>query len=160
MAAIPSARNRLRRLLPALLAGGLVAALLGVPAAQAAPSGAAAQVPRLDWSDCGDGFQCATARVPLDYDHPGGTKVSLALIRHPATDPARRIGSLFLNPGGPGGSGVDFVRAAADVLFSDEVRARFDLVGFDPRGIIRSTPLRCFDSLEQAFAVLPPFAFR
>jgi pimeloyl-ACP methyl ester carboxylesterase len=163
MAAIPSARNRLRRIVPALLAGGLVAALLGVPVAEAAPAhstaSAGAHVPRLDWSDCGDGFQCASARVPLDYDHPGGAKISLALIRHPATDPARRIGSLFLNPGGPGGSGVDFVRAAADILFSDEVRARFDLVGFDPRGIIRSTPLQCFDSLDQAFAVLPPFAF-
>jgi pimeloyl-ACP methyl ester carboxylesterase len=161
MAAIPSARNRLRRLVPALLAGGLAAALLGVPAAQAAPpsAGAGAQVPRLHWSDCGDGFQCATALVPLDHDQPGGEKISLALVRHPATDPARRIGSLFLNPGGPGGSGVDFVRAAAGVLFSDEVRARFDLVGFDPRGIARSTPLQCFDDLDQAFAVLPPFAF-
>lgn len=161
MPAIPCARHRLRRVLPVLLAGGLVAALLGVPAAGAAsPSSAAsASVPHLSWSDCGEGFQCANARVPLDYDHPGGAQISLALISHPATDPARRIGSIFINPGGPGGSGVDFVRFAGDFLYSDEVRARFDLVGFDPRGIIRSTPLRCSDSLEQAFAVLPPFAF-
>jgi len=80
--------------------------------------------------------------VPLDYDHPRGATISLALIRLPAGDPARKIGSIFLNPGGPGGSGVDFVRAAGPILYSDEVRARFDLVGFDPRGIIGSTPLR------------------
>src|SRR5205814_8499295 len=125
------------------------------PSAVAAPT-------RIAWSPCHRDlgpFECGTLQVPLDYDRVGGGTISLAVVRLPATEPARRIGSLFLNPGGPGGSGVDFVRAAADVLFSDEVRARFDLVGFDPRGIIRSTPLRCFDSLEQAFAVLPPFAF-
>ena len=66
---------------------------------------------------------------------------------------------MFLNPGGPGGSGIDFVRGAGPFLFSDEVRARFDLVGFDPRGIRRSTPLRCFDSLDEAVGVLTPFAF-
>jgi pimeloyl-ACP methyl ester carboxylesterase len=162
MAAIPSARHRLRRVVPALLAAGLVAALLGAPAAgatTAAPANGGAPVPRLQWSDCGDGFQCATASVPLDYDHPNGAKISLALLRRPASDPARRIGSLFVNPGGPGGSGVDFVRALGDELFSAEVRARFDLVGFDPRGIIRSTPLRCFDSLDDALAVLAPMAF-
>ncbi|HEX6678662.1 MAG TPA: alpha/beta hydrolase [Actinomycetes bacterium] len=159
MAAILSARHRLRRTVPALLAAGLAAALLGVPAAAPAASAGGAPVPHLSWSDCGDGFQCATALVPLDYDDPGGQKISLALIRRPASDPAHRIGSLFLNPGGPGGSGVDFVRALGDVLFSDEVRARFDLVGFDPRGIIRSAPLRCFDSLDDALAVLAPMAF-
>jgi pimeloyl-ACP methyl ester carboxylesterase len=166
MAARSSARKRFRRVVPALLAGGLVAALLGVPAAgavapgpTAASAGGGAPVPQLRWSDCGDGFQCATARVPLDYDHPNGAKISLALLRRPASDPAHKIGSVFLNPGGPGGSGVDFVRALGDILFSDEVRARFDLVGFDPRGIIRSTPLRCFDSFEEALAVLPPMAF-
>jgi pimeloyl-ACP methyl ester carboxylesterase len=97
--------------------------------------------------------------VPLDYDHPRGPTIALSLIRLPASDPARRIGSIFLNPGGPGGSGVDFVRALAPVLYSDEVRARFDLVGFDPRGIMGSTPLRCFETFDQALSVLPPMAF-
>ena len=73
--------------------------------------------------------------------------------------PGRRIGSLFLNPGGPGGSGVGFVWAAGQFLYSDEVRARFDLVGFDPRGVARSTPLQCFDTTDDALAALAPFAF-
>ena len=77
----------------------------------------------------------------------------------PPPIPARRIGSLFLNPGGPGGSGVDFLVGVGQQLYSDEVRARFDLVGFDPRGIIRSTPLRCFDSAEEWEPYFTPFAF-
>ena len=72
----------------------------------------------------------------------------------PRPIPRRRIGSLFLNPGGPGGSGVDFLVGVGAILYTDEVRARFDLVGFDPRGIIRSTPLRCFDSRGAMGAVL------
>ncbi len=110
------------------------------------------------YADVGPSFQCAVAQVPLDYDRPRGAKISIALTRLPASDPARRIGSLFLNPGGPGGSGVDFVLGAGPSLYTDEVRARFDLVGFDPRGIIRSTPLRCFESEEQ-WPPFPPFAF-
>jgi pimeloyl-ACP methyl ester carboxylesterase len=97
--------------------------------------------------------------VPLDYDKPKGRQITLALARLPAADPSGKIGSLFLNPGGPGGSGVDFLFGAGPFLYSDEVRARFDLVGFDPRGIIRSTPLRCFDTFEEAEATLPPFQF-
>jgi pimeloyl-ACP methyl ester carboxylesterase len=151
----------LRRVMLVLVTIATAAGLLAMPTAAAAPTrtAAAAAVPTLDWTDCGDGFQCATARVPLDYDHPHGAKISLALIRLPAGDPARRIGSIFFNPGGPGGSGVDAIRAAGPILYSDEVRARFDLVGFDPRGIIRSTPLRCFETFDQALAVLPPMAF-
>ena len=98
-------------------------------------------------------------RVPLDYDRPRGAKISLALARLPATDPARRIGSLFLNPGGPGASGVDFLLGAGPSLYTDEVRARFDLIGFDPRGIIGSTPLRCFDTPEEWEPYFTPFAF-
>jgi pimeloyl-ACP methyl ester carboxylesterase len=158
-------RRRLRRVVPALVVAAVAAGLLAMPTAAAAPAATAtpaataAAVPTLDWTDCGDGLQCATARVPLDHDRPHGRKISLALIRLPAGDPARRIGSIFFNPGGPGGSGVDFVQALAPVLYSDEVRARFDLVGFDPRGIIRSTPLRCFETFDDALAVLAPMAF-
>ena len=124
-----------------------------------AASASAPTVPQLVWSDCGDGFQCAVAKVPLDYDAPHGATIALSLKRLPATDPSRRIGSLFLNPGGPGGSGVEFVQDQAQYLFSNEVRARFDLVGFDPRGIRRSTPLRCFGSLDEVGAALAPFPF-
>ena len=159
-----NARHRLRRTVLAALAAALVALLFTVPPVNAGPSSAAPAdaVPQLDWGDCGEGFEafeCAAALVPLDYDRPHGTKISLALARLPASDPARRIGSLFLNPGGPGGSGVDFVLGAGPFLYSDEVRARFDLVGFDPRGIMRSAPLRCFETFDDALAVLAPLAF-
>src|SRR5438045_3468929 len=95
----------------------------------------------LSWSDCGAPFECATLSVPLDYKNPTARSISLALIRLPASDPARRIGSLLTNPGGPGASGVDFVRSSGETLYSETLRARFDLVGFDPRGAGASTPI-------------------
>jgi len=139
---------------------GLLASLLAAPTAAAAPPGAASPpVPRLRWVPCGDGLECTTAQVPLDYDRPSEATITLALIRLPASGPSRRIGSIFINPGGPGESGVDAVRQGGRSLFTAEVRARFDLVGLDPRGIGASTPLRCFDTLDQALGVLPPFRF-
>lgn len=102
----------------------------------------------LEWTACGDGFECATAKVPLDYRRPADGSTALSVIRLPAADPGRRIGSLFVNPGGPGGSAVDFVRAANDV-FSQELRARFDIVGFDPRGVGLSRKTVCFSHAEQ-----------
>lgn len=108
---------------------------------------------KIQWSQCyiNQGpFQCGTVQVPLDYIEPAnGATISLALIRLPASDQAHRIGSLFVNPGGPGGSGVDFVRFAGPFLYTQEVRARFDLVGFDPRGVTRSSPARCFGNYKQ-----------
>jgi pimeloyl-ACP methyl ester carboxylesterase len=124
----------------------------------APPAEAAAAAPPVSWVACGDAFQCATVPAPLDYDRPRGTQIGISVIRLAAGDPRQRIGSLLVNPGGPGGSGVDFVRAVATSLPA-ELRARFDIVGFDPRGINRSAPLRCFDTYEQAVAVLPPFAY-
>jgi pimeloyl-ACP methyl ester carboxylesterase len=112
----------------------VLAALVPIPAAKAASS--------LAWSDCGDGLQCATAQVPLDYDQPNGRQISLALIKRPATDPAHRIGSLFTNPGGPGNSGVDFVRNDAPGVYTPAVLARFDVIGFDPRGVGQSARSR------------------
>jgi pimeloyl-ACP methyl ester carboxylesterase len=113
---------------------------------------------KLSWGKCyGGPFQCTTVHVPLDYAQPNGPTISLAVVRLPATDPAHRIGSLFLNPGGPGGSGVDYTVFAGPDLYTPEVRARFDLVGFDPRGIARSTALRCFGNDKQW--MFTPFAF-
>jgi pimeloyl-ACP methyl ester carboxylesterase len=123
---------------------------------------AAPAKPTIAWSKCYaqlGPFQCGTVQVPLDYDRPQGATISIAVVRLPATDPARRIGSLFLNPGGPGGSGIDFTLFAGPFLYSDEVRARFDLVGFDPRGIMRSTALRCFGNPRQWEPYFTPFAF-
>lgn len=101
----------------------------------------------LDWGACEEGAsgtECATFEVPLDYDDPDGERIEIAVKRFPSEsgDPA---GSLVVNPGGPGGSGYDFADAAPFVT-SDEVRAHFDVVGFDPRGVGRSTPLTCLDS--------------
>jgi pimeloyl-ACP methyl ester carboxylesterase len=108
----------------------------------------------IDWQPCHVSFRCAKVRVPLDYDRPDGRQITLALAMLPATDRAHRVGSLFINPGGPGGSGVDFLLGAGPALFTPEVRARFDVIGFDPRGIIRSTPLTCFRTQQQSFSVL------
>ncbi|MDQ3104273.1 MAG: alpha/beta hydrolase [Actinomycetota bacterium] len=97
--------------------------------------------------------------MPLDYDDPTAGVVRLALIKSPASGARPAKGSIFLNPGGPGGSGVDFVRGTRDFLFTEQVRRRFDLVGFDPRGIARSRPVECFDTVQEALAVLTPFPF-
>ena len=96
----------------------------------------AADTPTLKWADCGDGFLCATAAVPLNYHHPNDEQIDLAVIKLPATDPGTRIGTLFVNFGGPGQSGVNRLRDRArwPWLFSDELRSRFDVVSWDPWG--------------------------
>ena len=137
----------------------LVLAFFALGSQQAA---AAPTKPKVSWSPCFKAighYECGTVQVPLDYDEPSGASVGIALVRLPATDPARRIGSLFLNPGGPGGSGIDFTLFAGPFLYSDDVRARFDLVGFDPRGILRSATLRCFGTPRQWEPFFTPFAF-
>ncbi len=104
------------------------------------PAGEQPAKGRLSWSDCGDGFECAELAVPLDHGQPDGERIAISVTRLPAS--GDRIGSLVVNPGGPGSSGVDYARAA-DLIVSDEVRARFDIVGFDPRGVGRSAPVEC-----------------
>jgi pimeloyl-ACP methyl ester carboxylesterase len=109
-------------------------------------------VPDLDWQPCGEGlepFLCATARVPSDYDHPDGRTTGIALTLLPASgDPAMRIGTLFTNPGGPGGSGVDFVQQGARLIYDPQILERFDVLGFDPRAVVRSDPATCFRTAE------------
>ena len=95
------------------------------------------------WKDCGGGFQCGTLDVPLDYDHPDARKISLSLLRARAKDTANRIGSVLLNPGGPGESGIEFLRG--DVSSLNGLNQRFDLVTWDPRGVAASTPVTCID---------------
>lgn len=77
----------------------------------------------------------------------------ISVIRLRASDPSKRIGSLVLDPGGPGGSGVDFVRSSATAIFSPEVLSRFDIVGFDPRGVNGSSGIRCVDNLDHFLSV-------
>jgi pimeloyl-ACP methyl ester carboxylesterase len=97
----------------------------------------------LSWASCGKGFQCATLQVPLDYAHPDAGTIGIALNRKPATDPANRIGSVLTNPGGPGASGIQFLQGEAASM--TVVNRRFDLIGFDPRGVGQSAPVGCFD---------------
>ena len=156
--------SHVRRQIPILFAFGTIAAIVAaVGAPEHARLAAAPNAKTVAWSPChrdlGLPFECGQVQVPLDHDDPGGAAISIALVRLPAADPTRRIGSLFLNPGGPGGSGVDFALFGGPILFGSEVGARFDLVGFDPRGIARSTALRCFGTSRQWFPFFTPFAF-
>jgi pimeloyl-ACP methyl ester carboxylesterase len=110
------------------------------------------------WHDCGGGFQCGRHTVPLDWFHPGAGTIPLALIRRPAGDPARRVGSLFFNPGGPGEPGVSFLRdlAGSDSTLPKTLTDRFDLVSWDPRGTGNSAGIRCIPASEQQQAALDP----
>jgi pimeloyl-ACP methyl ester carboxylesterase len=104
----------------------------------------------IGWHTCEGRFQCGTLTVPLDPAAPTGPTIDLALIRKRARQPQRRIGSLVFNPGGPGAPGVSFLTAVAATLPS-ALRDRFDLVAFDPRGVGRSRPIECEDSLDALF---------
>lgn len=121
-----------------------------------APAGAAPAAPEVAWSACTEtnlaGYQCATYLVPLDHDRPRGATTPIALARRPANKPDSRLGTVFVNPGGPGGPGRGLVRSAA-AIFGADVLDRFDVVGFDPRGIGASAPLQCFDNDEAAEAL-------
>lgn len=95
------------------------------------------------WKFCRDGFLCRTIQVPLDYDDPHGKQISLALLRKEAIDSRHRIGSVLMNPGGPGDSGNQFLRDSVDTF--GRLNQRFDLVSWDPRGVGDSTPFTCLD---------------
>ena len=105
----------------------------------------------LTWTDCtddatGTAFQCATVTVPLDYDNPQGQTITVALKKLSSTSSSPR-GSVFLNPGGPGGSGISLINAQAELYKSgdlSEVLANYDVIGFDPRGVGQSTPITCW----------------
>ena len=104
----------------------------------------------LTWTDCPDGatgtaFKCATVTVPLDYDHPQGKTITVALKKLPSTSSSPR-GSVFLNPGGPGGSGISLINAQAGLYTSgglSGVLENYDVIGFDPRGVGSSTAIDC-----------------
>ncbi|WP_329451607.1 alpha/beta hydrolase [Streptomyces sp. NBC_01724] len=98
----------------------------------------------LTWRDCGvSGFQCATMKAPLDYAKPGAGDIKLAVSRKKATGPGKRIGSLLVNPGGPGGSAIGYLQSYAAAGYPAPVRARYDMVAVDPRGVARSEPVEC-----------------
>ncbi len=141
---------------PALLSGCMGGAGGSVPAAkplptavQSTPTDDPATDPqfaryyrqKITWSSCGSGFQCGTVTVPVDWAAPAGATIRLALKRLPAG--GTRVGSLLVNPGGPGVSGISFVEQARQ-QFGGAVRNAFDIVGWDPRGVGKSAPVDCY----------------
>jgi len=104
---------------------------------------------RLDWKQCGQEFLCTMMLAPLDYADPDGTAITLSVAKRPATS-SRRLGSLIINPGGPGGSGVGYVGS-----FNAAGLESYDIVGWDPRGVGNSTPVTCFgrDELDRYFSM-------
>ncbi|MFC7850895.1 alpha/beta hydrolase [Arthrobacter sp. NPDC057388] len=102
---------------------------------------------KIVWQPCEDKLQCAKVKVPVDYAKPDGDTIELAAVKIAST--GNKQGSLLVNPGGPGASGYDFVRDAGNSHFSETVRANYDLVGFDPRGVKRSAPVTCLSDKER-----------
>lgn len=99
---------------------------------------------KLKWRACSvPGFQCATMKAPLDYTKPDGTEIDLAVSKKSATGPGKRIGSLLVNPGGPGGSAIDYLQSYAGIGYPPQVRAHYDMAAMDPRGVDRSDPVVC-----------------
>ncbi|MFD9426743.1 MULTISPECIES: alpha/beta hydrolase [unclassified Streptomyces] len=104
---------------------------------------------KLSWRDCGvEGFQCTSMKAPLDYGKPGDGDIKLAVSRKKSTGPGKRIGSLLVNPGGPGGSAVGYLQGYAAIGYPAQVRARYDMVAIDPRGVARSEPVECLTGKE------------
>ncbi|GAA0601562.1 alpha/beta hydrolase [Kutzneria viridogrisea] len=137
----------------ALILSALVVLSLGGAAAVPAPveppwQATEAQTAAVRWTPCPQdaAVQCTTVAMPVDWAQPDGPSFPLAVARRRATDLARRVGVLVLNPGGPGGSGVDFA-VGADQRLDPELLERFDIIGFDPRGIGESSPVRCSQDL-------------
>jgi pimeloyl-ACP methyl ester carboxylesterase len=149
---------------------GKAAAPSGVSATQRGSAGAVSvELKRfyrqtLSWGSCSSfattpddkmayadpGLQCAYLEVPLDYAQPNDRTIKVGLLRRPASDPAHRIGSLVMNPGGPGGSGMSTAASLVDQVKNNELGQRFDLVGFDPRGVGSSQPqVHCLTAPER-----------
>ncbi|TFV73794.1 alpha/beta hydrolase [Blastococcus sp. CT_GayMR19] len=176
---------RLHHGLPALLTVLLLAVVPGLagctsfaetaadePSAPESSAPAEPEVPEIEWSDCNEPiqkliaaqpgsdrnltFSCGNTALPISYDQPGGDKLPIFLIRVVMAGQTDRIGSLMVNPGGPGASGADAAISLA-LSLPVEVLQRFDLVGFDPRGVTGSTPVECIpDELkEQVLAAEP-----
>ncbi len=100
----------------------------------------------INWKNCRQDFKCATLAVPIDYKNLATGTFEIALLKYEART-SKKLGSLIVNPGGPGGSGVDYAYAA-EYIFSPAILDRYDIIGFDPRGVSRSAPIRCLTDKE------------
>lgn len=110
---------------------------------EVAPELARFYAQELAWEGCGMGsVECTDVMVPLDWSDPEGETITIAVARHLAS--GERLGSLLMNPGGPGGSGWDFVAYSAQWVVTQDVLEQYDVVGFDPRGVGRSTGIECY----------------
>ena len=98
------------------------------------------------WADCGSGFECADISVPLDWDSPGDDSITIGAKRHLAE--GEKMGTVLINPGGPGGSGVDFVEYVP-FIFGTPLLESYDILGFDPRGVGESSPVTCLTDEEK-----------
>ena len=127
------------------VAGLTTAAALATVASAGGAGPSAARASALAWKQCNHApkFQCGSIRLPVDWAKPAGPKLTVRMARRPADDPSMRIGTLFFQPGGPGDGGISYVTEAADLVFSPALRARFDIIGVDPRGFGESTPVSC-----------------
>ena len=105
------------------------------------------QKQKLTWISCGGPFLCTDVTVPVNYANPGGERIHLSLVKYPATNSKKRLGSLLVNPGGPGASGVEY-GYAAEYIVSKEILSSYDLIGFDPRGVGGSSAERCLTNSE------------
>jgi pimeloyl-ACP methyl ester carboxylesterase len=154
-------RRYARGLFAAVLTTTFLTTALGASSRAAEPVRTAGS--SVDWAPCPQfpGTQCGTLRVPVDWSKPRGPQTTVAVARRPADDPRGRVGTLFFNPGGPGDGAVGYV-GNAELIFSATLRARFDIVGMDPRGVGGSARVRCgvpvltptdtlFPRTEQAF---------
>ncbi|WP_285641222.1 alpha/beta hydrolase [Lentzea sp. NBRC 102530] len=156
----PASTRAVRVALASALALGTVITGLGSASAQAEPASAKPAA----WGPCAADVlaeipaaerakvSCAVQVVPVDHSRPRGDTTGVVMMKRPAGDPAKKIGSLFINPGGPGGAGLIY-SAYGSSFFTPEILEKFDLIGFDPRGVGRSAPLRCFRTQEEAEAV-------
>ena len=151
---IRSGRRRAKLVLAVAVAVASVGAGLLVQGTSAKatkkPSILRAPASSLRWTSCRDGlgFECSTVDVPLDYTNPKGRKIAVALSRVPARKPDKKIGVMLVNPGGPGASGKKFARQLAFGALPNEIRDRFDLIGFDPRGVADTMPIKCVTGKE------------
>ncbi|MFC4562360.1 alpha/beta hydrolase [Nocardiopsis mangrovi] len=172
---LPHRSRHPETVLAASAAAGLLLLAGCTPASPASNSGADADLgaylgQELDWTGCEDtatsaadaelfanpALECASVEVPIDYDEPEGERAQVALLRLPATGEAE--GSLLIDPGGPGGSGTGFIASTLPLWQASPVAERFDIVGFDPRGIGASAPaLDCYTDEEYDAGDVPRF---